>query len=44
MLLKILQLQLFFLANIKNLHKFMIKDLKKLNNDLIEKKLNPAIN
>ena len=31
-----------FSTNIKNLHKFMIKDLKKLNNDLIKKTLNPV--
>ena len=31
-----------FSTNIKNLHKFMIKDLKKLNNQLIKKTLNPV--
>ena len=31
-----------FSTNIKNLHKFMIKDLKKLNNHLIKKTLNPV--
>ena len=41
MLLKILQ-SLVFIANVKNLNKFKIKELKKLDNDVIKKTLNPT--